>query len=72
MRTVVVCRHYLFTAPKVSRPGEQEKMCLTLFDVPETGELNVELTDFGDKRVLHTQLVSGVAGKTIGSAVSSR
>ena len=42
-----------------------EKMCLTLFDVPETGDLDLEYARVygGGRRTIHTQLVSGVAGE---------
>ncbi|XP_043217950.1 pregnancy zone protein-like isoform X6 [Amphibalanus amphitrite] len=55
-------RHYLFTAPKVSYAGESETMCLTLFDVPETGDLTLDFSGSGDRRTLHTQSVAGVSG----------
>ncbi|XP_043226304.1 alpha-2-macroglobulin-like [Amphibalanus amphitrite] len=56
-------RHYLFTAPKVSYAGESETMCLTLFDVPETGDLTLDFSGSGDRRTLHTQSVAGVSGR---------
>ncbi|XP_037082417.1 AP-4 complex subunit beta-1-like [Pollicipes pollicipes] len=34
---------YLFTAPKVFLAGSPERVCLTLFDVPETGDLTLTL-----------------------------
>ncbi|KAF0302725.1 Alpha-2-macroglobulin [Amphibalanus amphitrite] len=52
-------RHYLFTAPKVSYAGESETMCLTLFDVPETGDLTLDFSGSGDRRTLHTQSSPG-------------
>ncbi|XP_037082574.1 alpha-1-macroglobulin-like [Pollicipes pollicipes] len=57
-------RRYLFTAPKAFVAGTPERVCLTLFDVPETGDLTLTFkrSESGPTVAQHTQQVSGVAG----------
>ncbi|XP_037076150.1 alpha-1-macroglobulin-like, partial [Pollicipes pollicipes] len=57
-------RRYLFTAPNVFFAGTPERVCLTLFDVPETGNLTLTFrrSESSPTFAQHTQQVSGVAG----------
>ncbi|XP_037081989.1 alpha-1-macroglobulin-like isoform X2 [Pollicipes pollicipes] len=70
LRLLLLCgvvaagRRYLFTAPKAFFAGTPERVCLTLFDVPETGNLTLTFrrSESSPTFAQHTQQVSGVAG----------